>query len=63
MPGILKVREGQEDDEKELRFELSYLRGLTVQQRFDLMLRKSLEMAQALHKHGHRKTAGITKRP
>ena len=62
MPGILKVREGQENDEQELRFELAYLRGLTVQQRFDLMLHKSREIAEALRRHGHRKTAGVTKR-
>ncbi len=62
MSGILKIREGQEDDEKELRFELTYLSGLTVQQRFDLMLRKSREMAEALRQHGHGKTTGIVKR-
>ncbi len=62
MPGILKVRKGQEDEEQELRFELAYLSSLTVQQRFDLMFRKSREMAEALRQHGHGKTAGITKR-
>jgi hypothetical protein len=61
-PGmVLKVK--GDNPAKEFRFELAYLRSLTTQERFALMLRRSREMAEVLSRHGHRKTAGIIKRP
>lgn len=57
---ILKLK--QNDEEKELDFELDYLLSLTTEQRFEMMFRKSLEMAQLLRDHGHRKTPEIVKR-
>lgn len=58
--GILKLV--TDDPERELEFELAYLRSLTTQERFDLMFRKSRELAESLARHGHRKSATILKR-
>ncbi len=58
--GILKL--AADDPERELEFELAYLRSLTTQERFDLMFRKSRELAESLARHGHRKSAPILKR-
>ena len=52
----------QQDEEKELAFELAYQRTLTTQERFLLMFRKSREIAEALLKHGYRKPFEIVKR-
>ena len=35
-----------DDEEKELQFELAYQRSLTTQQRFEMMFRKSRELAE-----------------
>ena len=58
--GILKL--ATDDPEWELEFELAYLRSLTTQERFDLMFRKSRELAESLARHGHRKPAAVLKR-
>ncbi len=58
---ILKL--AADDADRELEFELSYLRNLTTAERFDLMFRKSRELAESLVRHGHRKPAAIIKRP
>lgn len=52
MSPVLKLREHDED--LELEFELAYQRGLTTQQRFELMFRKSREMNEMLLRHGYR---------
>ncbi|MEO8084405.1 MAG: hypothetical protein ABI780_11325 [Ardenticatenales bacterium] len=51
-----------DDDDRELAFELAYLRSLTTQQRFDLMFRRSREMAEVLLRRGHRRPVEITQR-
>jgi hypothetical protein len=58
--GILKL--ATDDPERELEFELAYLCSLTTQERFDLMFRKSRELAESLARHGHRKPAAVLKR-
>ncbi len=58
--GILKL--AADDPERELEFELAYLRSLTTAERFELMFRKSRELADSLVRHGHRKPAAIIKR-
>lgn len=58
--GILMLE--RDDEERELAFELIYLRSLTTQQRFELMFRRSREMAELLIRHGHREPVAITKR-
>lgn len=57
---ILKLE--TDDAERELAFELAYLRSLTTQQRFELMFRRSREIAEVLLRHGHRKPVEIVKR-
>ena len=61
MAGILKVRGN--DEEREIDFELDFLASLTVEQRFELMIERSEEMARALIRHGHREPSEIVKRP
>jgi hypothetical protein len=58
--GILAL--AAEDEERELEFELAYLRSLTTQQRFELMFRRSREMAEMLIRYGHREPVAIVKR-
>jgi hypothetical protein len=60
MSPILKL--DADDEDKELEFELDYQRELTTQQRFELMFRKSREIAEVLLRHGHRKPFEIVKR-
>ena len=50
------------DDERELEFELAFLRSLTTQQRFDLMFQRSREMAEVLLRHGYRKPSEVVER-
>ena len=58
----LKVEQGREDPDAELEFELAYQRTLTTQERFEIMFRKSREIAELMLKHGHRKPVEIVKR-
>ena len=51
-----------DDEEKELQFELAYQRSLTTQQRFEMMFRKSRELAEMLERLGYRKPFEIVKR-
>lgn len=57
---ILKL--GKDDEPRQLEFELAYQRTLTTQQRFELMFRKSREIAEMLLRHGCRKPVEIVKR-
>ena len=60
MSPILKLE--KDDSEKELEFEIDYQLSLTIQQRFEMMFRKSREIAQMLIDNGHRKLSEIIKR-
>jgi len=60
MSPILKV--DKDDEDKELEFELAYQRTLTTQERFELMFRKSQEIAEVLLRHGYRKPVEVVKR-
>jgi len=51
-----------DDERQELELELAYQQSLTTQQRFEMMFRKSREMAEMLLKHGYRKPVEIVKR-
>ena len=57
---VLKLR--QDDERAEAEFELDYLTSLTTRERFELMLRKSREMALLLRRHGRRRTTEGGKR-
>lgn len=59
---ILKVSPGAFSEERELKFELDFLAGLTTQARFELMFERSRQMAEALEKNGHRAPSSILKR-
>jgi hypothetical protein len=58
--GILILKKADED--REIEFEVGYLRSLTPRQRFTLMQRKSREMRALLRRHGHGTTPSISKR-
>ena len=60
MVPILKLDDNNEDPE--IDFELSYLLSLTLQERFQLMLKKTKELVDLLEKNGHRRPNGIFKR-
>jgi len=57
--GLLLLK--KDEEKKEIEFELRYLLSLTVQERFQLMLRKNREMLALLEQNGHRKAAEILK--
>jgi len=57
---ILKLKKHNEN--KEIEFELKYLKSLTIKQRFEMMFRKTREMLNLLGKNEHRKTTQIIKR-
>jgi hypothetical protein len=59
---ILKLDPDVASDERELEFELAYQRGLTTAERFEMMFRRSREMAEALIRRGHRKPVEVSKR-
>ena len=58
--GLLLLK--KDDEKREIEFELKYLLSLTVQERFQLMLKKSREMLALLEQNGHRKAAEVVKR-
>jgi hypothetical protein len=57
---ILKL--SHHDEEKELEFELAYLRSLTFDERLDMMRRKSKDMLKQMVDLGYRKPFEIIKR-
>lgn len=57
---VLKLEEDNES--REIEFELDYLASLTTRQRFQMMQQKSLEMALLLRRNGRRKTTQVIKR-
>ena len=58
----LKLAETEQDEGRELEFELAFLRSLTIEQRFDLMFTRSRQMAESLRAHGHGEASSILKR-
>jgi hypothetical protein len=58
--GVLVLR--QDDEKREIDFELDYLTSLSPQVRFALMLAKSRELRINLEKNGHRTAPAIIKR-
>lgn len=57
---ILKLAD--DDEEKELEFELNYLSSLTFEERLKMMREKSREMLKQMIEHGHRRPFEIIKR-
>ena len=60
MRTILKLDKDAPD--KELEFELAFLRRLSRRQRFEMMWQRSKEIWELLKRSGHRRTSKITKR-
>jgi hypothetical protein len=60
MTPILKLND--HDEELEIEFELSWLLSLSLQERFQLMLKKTRELIDLLEKNGHGRPAQIIKR-
>lgn len=58
--GLLLLK--NDDEKKEIEFELHYLLSLTIKERFLLMQNNSPEMLALLKQNGHRKTAEVIKR-
>ena len=59
---ILRLRPDESSEERELAFELAYQRSLTTAERFELMFRRSREIADMLIRRGHRKPVEVVKR-
>jgi len=57
---ILKLEE--DDESREIEFELRFLKSLTTQERFSMMQKKTDEIKKLLARHGYRKSAQIFKR-
>ena len=62
-PSLLKLSEAEQDENRELEFELAFQGSLTVAQRFELMLARSRQMAEFLRAHGHGEASSTLKRP
>jgi hypothetical protein len=60
MTPILKLDDHNE--EKEIEFELSWLLSMSLQERFQLMLKKTKELIDLLERNGHGRPAQIVKR-
>ena len=58
--GILKLK--KHNAEKEIEFELKYIKSLSVKKRFQMMFQKTKEMIELLEKSGHRRPFGIFER-
>ncbi len=62
MSPILKVSQGEQDEERELEFELDYLATIPLQRRFEMMFWRSRQLQEMLERHGHRRPVEIVKR-
>ena len=60
MTSILKLN--HHDINKEIEFELKFLKSLSVRERFKMMFKKTKEMIKLLEKSGRRKPFEIIKR-
>lgn len=60
MTPVLKLDD--HDEEQEIEFELTWLLSLTLQERFQLMFKKTKELIELLERNGHRRPAQIIKR-
>jgi hypothetical protein len=57
---VLKLE--KDDENKEIEFELRYLKSLTTKERFLIMQKKSDEIKKMLRKRGYRRPTEIVKR-
>ena len=59
MSPIIKLAPDEQDEDRELELELDYQLSLTTAQRFEMMFRKSRELAEELLRRGYRKAVEI----
>ncbi len=57
---ILKLSE--ENEEREIEFELEWLLSLSLNERYQLMFKRTKELLDILEKNGHRRPSQIIKR-
>ena len=57
---VLKLE--KDDENREIEFELCYLKSLNIRERFLIMQKKSDEIKKMLRKRGYRKLTEIVKR-
>jgi len=57
---VLKLE--KDDENREIEFELCYLKSLNIKERFLIMQKKSDEIKKMLRKRGYRKPTEIVKR-
>ncbi len=57
---VLKLN--KHNSRKEIEFELNYLKSLSIEERFELMRKKTKEIIDILEKNGHRRPSEIIKR-
>jgi hypothetical protein len=57
---VLKLE--KDDENREIEFELCYLKSLNIKERFLLMQKKSDEIKKMLRKRGYRRPTEIVKR-
>jgi hypothetical protein len=57
---VLKLE--KDDENREIEFELRYLKSLTTKERFIIMQKKSDEIKKMLRKRGYRRPTEIVKR-
>ena len=57
---VLKLE--KDDENREIEFELCYLKSLNIRERFLLMQKKSDEIKKMLRKRGYRRPTEIVKR-
>lgn len=60
IPHILILED--HDENQEIEFELRWLLSLTIEERFQLMIKRTRELLQLLEDSGHRRPAEIIKR-
>ncbi len=57
---VLKL--DHDDEEAELEFELKFQATLTVEERYEMMFQRSLEISKMMEQNGYKKPYCITKR-
>jgi hypothetical protein len=58
---VLKLDPDAPSEDRELEFELAYQGSLTTAERFEMMFRKSRELAEELLRRGYRKPSEVVK--
>jgi hypothetical protein len=60
MAPVLKL--DSNDEEKEIEFELDWLRSLTVEERYEMLFKKRKQIISMLKDNGHKRPDKIIKR-